>query len=84
MKELWPFYPSGEPVASVGHSASGNVPTSINGLFAAFGGVTGQKIGSATFMVEERQSVTGAPDRITGSLASMIRAVAIAAMIHYM
>ena len=35
------------------HSASGDVPTDTNGLFGAFGGVTGEKTGSAAFIVEE-------------------------------
>ena len=44
-----------------------------NGLFGAFGGITGEKIGSGTFMVEEGPlRGVGLRDRITDDLTSMI------------
>ena len=84
-EEPWPFGPTDEPVASFGHSASGNIPTDTSGLFEAFGGVTGDKTDSAAFLVEKRPvRGLGLQDRITGGLASMIRALAIVTMIQYM
>ena len=52
---------------------------------SSFGGVTGDKTGRVFFTLDERP-VRGLRlrDRITGGLASMIRALAIMAMVHYL
>ena len=84
-ERCWPFGPKYEPVAVFGHSASGNVLTDTRGIYGAFGDVTGEVAGSAAFVVEEG-SVRGLGfrDRITSSLAFIIRALAIVIMIHYL
>ena len=74
----------GEPVTSFGHSASGNVPVDTNGLLGAFGGVTGEKTGSADLLAEERPARgLGLRDRTAGGLVFIVCALAIVAMIHY-
>ena len=51
-------------------------------VVGAFGGVTGDKTGSAAFILEERPvQKLGLLDHITGGLAFMIRALEIVAMI---
>ena len=77
--------PTDESVAPFGHSVSENVPADISGLFGAFCGYNDKETGSMAFMVEERP-VRGLwlRDRVTGGLASMIRALVMVDMIHYL
>ena len=82
---VWPFGPTDKSFASLGRSTSGDVPADSSGLFGAFSSITGEETESAFFRVEEGSiRGLGLRDRITGGLASMIRALAIMTMIDYL
>ena len=53
---LWPFGPTNEPLASLGHSVAGNVSTDTNERFGAFGGVRARELAARHFWSRRGQS----------------------------